>query len=102
MIARFFSRGAVTSSTGQVPALTKTPKPAAETPVVVQFLVGYAALWVILTLGTESKNTSGLAAAFAVAIATGSTVLYLSSALANLNLIAPASASMDAKKGGTA
>jgi hypothetical protein len=78
---------ATTSSTGSVPALTKPARPAgAERPIVLEFIVGYAALWVVFTAMTESKTTSGLAAALAVAAATGSTFLYLAKALENLNL----------------
>lgn len=57
-----------------------------EAEVVVAFLAGYAVLWVTLTLMTESPRTSGLAAAFAVTIATAGTVLYLASAADNLGL----------------
>lgn len=57
-----------------------------EAEVIARFLAGYAVLWVGLTLMTESPRTSGLAAAFAVAIATGATVLYLSTAAENLGL----------------
>ena len=95
-----FGRGATTSSTGSLPALTKpTTTPGAERPIVLEFIVGYAALWVVLTAMTESKTSSGFAAALAVSIATGSTVLYLAKALENLNLVGPGS--MSAQKGGT-
>lgn len=60
--------------------------PTQERAVVVEFLVGYAVLWLALTAMTEVDASSGAAAALAVAIASGASILYLADAASNLGL----------------
>lgn len=52
----------------------------------VKFLVGYAALWVVLTAMADNKDSAPLAGAFAVSIAFAATVMFLPEAVANLGL----------------
>ena len=57
-----------------------------EKAVIAKFVIGYAALWLLLTAGTETDTTADAAAALAVAIALTATFLYLPKAIANLGL----------------
>jgi hypothetical protein len=61
--------------------------PPAEKQVVVQFLVGYALLWIVLTAGAENDTTADAAAALAVSIAFAATLLYFASAAQNLGVL---------------
>lgn len=57
-----------------------------ERNVVVEFIVGYAVLWLALTALTESDATAPVGAALAVAIASSASVLFLADAIGNLGL----------------
>ena len=68
----------------QPPGGTLDPQ---EKQVIVKFLVGYAVLWIVLTAGAENSTTADAAAALAVSIAFGATVLYFASAAQNLGVL---------------
>ena len=58
-----------------------------EKAVIAKFVIGYAALWLILTAGTETNTTADVAAALALTVALAATFLYLPKAMQNLGLI---------------
>ena len=57
-----------------------------ERKIIGEFIVGWAARWLVLTAMTENPNTAKLAAALAGAVALGATFLYLREAAGNLGL----------------
>ena len=79
--------GPVTGATaGPVSGLMPGSVDQDEKAVIGKFLIGYAALWVVLTAGTELDSTADAAAALAVAIAITATFLYLPKVTQNLGL----------------
>lgn len=52
-----------------------------------KFVAGYAALWVILTLGADIASTADAAAALAVAVALTASVMYIPQAATNLGFL---------------